>query len=147
MSKTQLLCHVVFCTKDRAKTIPLTKREELYKYIYGILNSLGCYLVRINGMEDHIHILFELKPTLSLSETMKTVKQSSSFWLKDNQIFSDFEGWGRGYFAVSVSPTAKESCRRYIMNQELHHRGEGFVGELESMIKKIGLEWFEDEWR
>lgn len=146
MSKTLLLCHVVFCTKRRMKTIPLSKREELYKYICGILSKLGCRLIRINGVEDHVHILFEQKPTLSLSEIMKAVKQSSSFWLNNNKIFPNFEGWGSGYFAVTVSPTAKETCKRYIMNQELHHKGDGFVGEIESMIKKAGLVWMEDEW-
>ena len=77
---------------------------------------------------------------------MKKVKQSSSHWIKENRIFPEFDGWGKGYFAVSVSPKDKEICRQYILNQEEHHKSSEYVSELKSMIEDLGLQWYDEEW-
>ena len=146
MSKTQIICHFVFGTHRRRGTLIKERRRELYKYIYGILNNLGCYLIRINGIEDHVHILTEVNPSIAVSDIMKKVKQSSSHWIKENRIFPEFDGWGKGYFAVSVSPKDKEICRQYILNQEEHHKSSEYVSELKSMIEDLGLQWYEEEW-
>ena len=146
MSKTQILCHIVFGTRLRRMTLVKEHRHELYKYIFGILDHLNCSLVRINGIEDHVHILMELHPTQALSEVVKKVKQSSSHWIRETHVFADFDGWGSGYFAVSVSPADKESCRQYIINQAEHHRGEAYAEELREMLARHGMQWYEDEW-
>ena len=146
MSKTQIICHFVFGTKNRRATLRKENRRDLYKYIYGILKNLGCYLIRINGIEDHVHILTEIPPTVAVSEIMKKVKQSSSHWIKETWIFPDFEGWGKGYFAVSVSPEAKEQCRQYIINQEEHHKRGNYIDEMKVMVEELGMNGYEDEW-
>lgn len=147
MSKTQILCHFVFGTKNRKATLDKEKRKDLYKYIYGVLNNLNCSLIRINGTEDHIHILAEISPTISISEIMKKVKQSSSHWIKETWLFPSFEGWSKGYFAVSISPKDKEICRQYIINQEEHHKNKGYIDEMKFLIEDLGLLWYEDEWK
>lgn len=147
MSKALLLCHIVFGTKYRKRTIPYASKEDLYRYICGVARNLHCKIICINGIEDHIHILMEITPTLSVADIIKKIKQSSSHWLKNNKNFADFEGWGKGYFAVSVSPDKMNSCIEYIQGQELHHKTKNYTDELYKFIDGCGLEWFEDEWQ
>ena len=117
---------MVFGTKSREYTLEKEKRRELYKYIYGILNNQNCHLIRINGIEDHIHLLFETPPTTAVADIVKKIKQSSAHWLKETRLLPHFDGWGRGYFAVTVSPGDVEPCKNYIINQEEHHKGKRF---------------------
>jgi len=86
---TKIYYHIVFSTKKREKALDKEKREELYKYIWGILKNKKCYLYRINGTSDHLHILLDLHPTISLSDLMKTLKTSTCLWIKEKKIFLD----------------------------------------------------------
>ena len=147
MSKTRILIHFVFVTKNRYQTLPLLKRQPLYAYINGIISHLGCMLLEINGMSDHIHMLVNLNPTVSPTEIMKKVKQSSSYWLKRDGGNLKFDGWAHGYFAASVSPQHVDRCQGYIKNQELHHGGKGLVTELEYLLENSGLEWYDEDWK
>lgn len=97
-------------------------------------------------MEDHVHLLVDVAPTIAIADLLKSIKWGSSKWIKETHIFPYFEGWGKGYFAVSISPGDKESCGRYIKNQELHHRGLPYQEELKSFVEKLGMEWYEDDW-
>ena len=98
-------------------------------------------------MPDHIHLLIDLNPTVPLAELVRAVKQSSSGWMKEDRLsFPLFDGWGKGYFASSVSPSLEEVCKEYINSQELHHGGEGFVNELHYLIEKTGLQWYDEDW-
>ena len=147
MSKTCILCHIVFGTKKRKSTLPSLLKPKLYLYIAGIIKNKNCQLLAIGGMPDHIHLLVDLNPTVALSELVRATKQSSNGWIKENRSsFPWFEGWGKGYYASSVSPKLKSGCIDYIKGQELHHGGEGFVEELKYLIEKTGLEWYEDDW-
>ena len=146
MSKTKITCHFVFGTKNRRATLISEKRFEVYKFMHGILKNLGCHPIKINGIEDHVHILTEISPTISISDILKKVKQSSSHWIKETNLIPFFQGWGRGYFAVSVSPQHVVACSQYIKNQELHHRGKAYADEIKSLIEELGMEWFPNEW-
>lgn len=147
MSKTCILCHIVFGTKSRKPTLPSLSKPELYSYITGIIKNKGCQLLAIDGMPDHIHLLIDLSPNECLKDVVRSIKQSSSIWIKEHcQKFPLFDGWGKGYYASSVSPKLKESCKDYIKNQQLHHGGEGFERELKYLIEKSGLEWYDNEW-
>ena len=146
MSKTRILIHAVFATKHRYQTIPLLHRRELYRYINGIMDNNRCKVMRINGMTDHIHILFDLNPTQSLSDLMKKVKQSSAMWMKTHHYFCLFEGWNEGYYASSVSPAEADACVRYIMGQEEHHGGKGLLEELKELALEYHLEWDDRDW-
>ena len=147
MSKTCILCHIVFGTRKRKFTIPTLSKPNLYQYITGIIKAKNCSRIAINGMPDHIHVLVDLNPTVPLAEMVRSIKQSSSNWIKENgRLFPLFDGWGKGYYAASVSPKLKESCISYISGQELHHGGDGFVRELRFLIEKTGMEWYDEEW-
>lgn len=146
MSKTRSLHHIVFCTKNREMVIPEEHKKKLYAYLYGILQNKKCFLHRMNGIPNHIHILVDVHPTIALADLLKELKQSSSVWLKGNPSFPYFCGWGRGYYAVSLGVDGIEDCKNYIINQEDHHITQDMRDEMEYLQRKNGLSWYEDDW-
>ena len=146
MSKTRILIHLVFVTRNRYQTIPLLKRERVYSYITSIIKNNGCNPLAINGMSDHVHILINLNPNIALATLVQNIKGSSSKWMKGEEDFIKFDGWGKGYFAASVSPTVFDSCKNYIQNQEIHHGGKALLEELKYLLEKSELKWYDDDW-
>lgn len=146
MSKTKCLHHIVFATKHRKRTIPEEHKRELYAYIYGILKQKMCFLHRLNGIPDHIHLLIDLHPSIALADLVKQLKTYSNKWMSGNPNFSDFENWGSGYYAVSIGIEGIEACKQYIIDQDIHHRGENFMAEMEWFARYHGLAWYEDDW-
>ena len=146
MSKTCLLCHVVFGTKRRRPTITPEFKRDLYNYIFGLIKKRNCTVVRINGISDHIHILLDLHPSVALADLVKVIKQGSNNWLKSNASFPLFEGWASGYYAASVGLEGKELCRNYIINQEIHHSSLSYINELEILLHDTDLEFREEDW-
>ena len=145
MSKTRLLCHIVFATRKRQPTITEKYKRDLYAYIYGILNNRKCFVHRINGCPDHIHLLIDLHPAVALSDIVKEVKLASSSWLRQSDHFPAFVGWGEGYYAFSVGSEELESVRHYIINQEAHHKTEGLVEEMEEWARLKSIRWWKDD--
>ncbi len=141
MSKVSALYHIVFNTKLRKMTIPMDKRRDLYAYIFGVIKHHRCGLIRINGIGNHIHMLVNLSPTISLSEFVATIKRSSSIWIKEHEDYKDFEGWGREYYAATISRNQTESVVQYIINQESHHLGQNFEDEIKQQMIAEGLGW------
>lgn len=140
MNYTSLLIHVVFSTKNRENTLQFKYREELFRYMKGIVNNLNCHPLAINGMSDHVHIFVDLRPSLSVSDFVKTIKHSSGNWIRSSHNFWSFKGWQEGYFAGSVGPDGKERCKRYIYNQGEHHGGRSFLAEMEWLKLKYEIE-------
>lgn len=118
-------------------------REELFKYIWGILKNKECYLYRINGVEDHIHILTHIPPKLALSDLVKDVKVASSIYIKEKNLFPGFEGWQSGYGAFTYSVKEKERLISYITNQEEHHKKVSFQDEYKAFLSEHGIEFEE----
>lgn len=148
MSKVFLGCHVVFATKHRKRTIPMEKRKILYAYIYKILQNHNCYTYRINGFVDHVHILFDLNPTIALADLIRDIKRSTTLMLRNDEQFPDFESWGSGYFAGSVGKAELQSVLDYVLHQEKHHTIENkdFMTEMQWMVEYHGLQWYPDDW-
>lgn len=141
MSKVRAIYHLVFATKERRQTITPEYRKELYAYLYGILKNNGCYVHRINGMAEHLHILFDLTPSRSLADLVRDLRQSSSVWLKSNEHFPHFDAWCRGYYAVTIGIHDIESVTGYIIHQQEHHQSCGFIQEMEAIASRNGLQW------
>lgn len=146
MSKTKSLHHIVFATKRRESTITLKYKRELYAYIFGILENKKCFLHKMNGVSDHIHILIDLHPSVALSDLVKVIKQSTTQWLRESHKFPMFDKWNEGYYAVSLGVDGLESCKKYIEQQETHHLGQNTVTEMHEMAVRNGLEWYPDDW-
>ncbi len=143
MSKVSALYHIVINTKNREMTIPKAARTDLYKYISGIVTSKQSELIAIGGIENHVHMLINLSSTISLADFMKSLKQSSSVWMQDRDSFPRFKGWGKEYFAFSVSYSAIGSVKSYIANQEEHHHRNSFDVELRDILSRLGEQWKE----
>ena len=135
MSTTKSLFHIVINTKNRQMTIPEQHKRELYAYIYGIIRNLNCALIRMNGIGNHIHMLINLNVEISLSQFVREIKRGSSIWLKSNELFPDFAGWGKEYYAFSCSVDRKDALVSYIKNQESHHQVVNFHDEMAEIAR------------
>jgi len=144
-SYRQLYYHVVFGTKFRKPTIPDVHCQLLYKYIWGIIENKKCKLYRINGCEEHIHLLVDIHPTIAVSTFVKDLKVSTSIWLKQQREFQNFEGWSEGFAAFTVSPTDKDKVIEYIKNQKEHHQKQTFLDEFKTLLKEYGIDFDERE--
>ena len=136
----QILYHLVFRTKDGRKTFKSDHSTELFAYFSGILKNKACFLYRINGMEDHIHILCDLHPKIALADFMRDIKTSTSLWIKQSGKFPEFGGWAEGYAAFTYAWKDKEMIINYIKNQQAHHKIESFENELRRLLKEHGIE-------
>ena len=136
---TQILYQIVFSTKHRERTLAKENHPELFKYIWGILKNKKCRLYRINGVEDHLHIVTHIHPTVALASLVKDIKIASSGYIKDSGLFPDFSRWQDGYGAFTYSIQAKDGLVEYVRNQEEHHKTKTFQEELIELLKEHGV--------
>lgn len=140
MAYTNLLYHIVFRTHASQLTITEQYEQELYKYIWGFVKNKKCVLYRINGMSDHIHMLVEIHPSLSVSDFMRMLKISASIYMKSHrEMFPMFSGWGKSYCAITYSKAEMKKVRQYIMNQKEHHQKIRFADELKQLMIENGI--------
>ena len=140
---TQIHIHFVFAVKFRRGLISNEWKAELYKYITEIIQSNDHKLLVINGIEDHIHIFVGMRPTQSISDLMKIVKQSSSLWINEKRFTQQKFQWQEGYGAFSHSKSQVETVIKYILNQEEHHKKETFKKEYLDMLQRFEIEYEE----
>ena len=145
MSKTCSYFHIVFGTKFRGKTIPADRKERLYKYIISIVKNKRSSLIKINGIENHIHILLNLHPTVALADMVRDIKSNSSKMIQATFLLPLFEGWAKEYFACSVSPSHVGAVKDYIENQESHHITKEYDKEIEDFVTKMGMSLYVDD--
>ncbi|WP_164103844.1 IS200/IS605 family transposase [Candidatus Laterigemmans baculatus] len=138
---TSLSYHVVFSTKYRYRMISDQLAPELYKYVGGILREHNSQPVEINGVEDHIHILTSIAPTIAVSDLARTVKANSSKWVRENHARKF--AWQNGYAAFTVSISQLETVRRYVANQHEHHRKMSFREEYLTLLQKHRIRYEE----
>lgn len=139
---TQILYHIVFSTKDREPCLAVEKRSGLFRDIWGIIKNHQSRLYRVNGVEDHVHILSSLHPAAALADFVKDIKLGSS-WIKESGAFPRFRHWQDGYGAFTVSWSEKDTLIEYIKNQEEHHRKTSFIEEYRGLLKEAGIEFEE----
>ncbi len=138
---TDITYHIVFATKHRLRVLDTAGREDLFRFMWGVTKERNCHLYRIGGVEDHVHMLVSLHPSIALADLIKELKTASSAWIKAEKIFPHFEHWQDGYGAFTVAAEARPSLIEYIKNQEAHHRTLSFIEELKAMAEVAGLEW------
>ena len=132
---TQLYVHVVFAVKGRANCIHSQWKENLYRYITGVITNNGQRLMIINGMADHIHLLIGLKPHCNLSELVRDIKSNSSRWVNENRLVAGKFEWQTGFGAFSVGQLEVQRVVNYIFNQEEHHRKRSFMEEYVEILE------------
>ena len=140
---TQILYQIVFSTKKRERTLTKSNRTELFQYMWGVLKEKNCHLYRINGVEDHLHIVTHLHPTIALASLIKDLKLASSAHIRENKLFPNFDGWQVGYSAFTYTIKEKNRLIEYVKNQEEHHKTKTFREELIELLKEHGIEFDE----
>ena len=135
---TQIHIQCVMAVKSRHALIGPSWKEQLHKYITGIVQNQGHKLIAINSMPDHLHLFIGFRPNQSLSDLMRIVKSDSSEWINKQQFNSSKFNWQEGYGAFSYSRSHIKAVSDYIANQEEHHRKKTFLEEY-----KLFLEQFE----
>ena len=136
---TNILIHALFSTKNRYPWLIAEVRDELFLYLGGTVNKLGGQSVLVNGAEDHVHMLLVQPPRLSLADLMEKVKANSSGWVKKRWPSRRAFAWQSGYTAFSVSKSHATQVKRYIANQQEHHRKLSFQEEVLAFLEKHGI--------
>ncbi|HEX6899564.1 MAG TPA: IS200/IS605 family transposase [Thermoanaerobaculia bacterium] len=131
-----LLYHLVFSTKQRVPSINDALRLPLYEYMGGIVRQNGGALLEIGGMPDHVHLLVRLKTDPSVAAVVQKIKGKSSKWVNDSGLLQESFRWQQGYGVFSVSGSGAEKVRRYLRNQQEHHRKVGYIDELITLLKR-----------
>jgi putative transposase len=139
----QLYIQTVFAVKYRAAIIEKPWRPQLLSVLGNLINETGAQTIIVNGVEDHIHCFFRLKPALSISEVMKSTKAKSSKWVNESGILDHRFEWQIGFGAFSYSQSAVKNVYRYIENQEQHHQLQTFKKEYLELLEKSGIEYDE----
>jgi putative transposase len=140
---TQIYIHVVFAVKRRENLIDKKWKDELYKYICGIVNGNKQKVYAINGVSDHIHILLSIRPDVSLSELMRDIKGCSSKWINEKKFMKEKFQWQEGYGAFSYSHSQLNTIIKYIENQEAHHAKKTFKDEYYEFLEAYKIEHYE----
>lgn len=138
---TQIHIQAVFCVQNRESLIRPDWKDDLYKYITGIVQNNDHKLLIINGMPDHIHLLVGLRPSQSLADLMKQVKEDSSKWINQKKLSRGRFSWQSGYGAFSYSKSEIPTIIRYIENQQTHHQSKSFLEEYQEMLEEFGIDY------
>ena len=139
----QIYLQTVFAVKYRNAVIGKGWKRTLCGVIGNLINETNCKTIIVNAVEDHVHCFFGLKPVISVSELMKTVKAKSSKYINDHKLTSERFEWQEGYAVFSYSQSSVDSVYRYIERQEAHHKKQTFKEEYLDFLKKFKIDYDE----
>ena len=145
MPYVKVWIHFVWSTKNREPFLRDEIRPKVFGHIRENAKEKNIHLDFINGYTDHVHCLISLGTDQTLEKIMQLVKGESSFWINKNRLCKTKFGWQDEYFAVGVCESMLENARKYIANQETHHRTKSFDDEFEDFLKRAGFEKFKDK--
>jgi len=139
----QIYLQTVFAVKYRKAIIDKVWSSKLYAVIGNLINETGCKTIIVNGVEDHVHCLIGLKPVVSVSELMKTVKAKSSKYINDHTLTPSRFEWQEGYGVFSYGQSQVDKVYKYIQNQEAHHKKQTFRDEYLEFLNKFKIDYDE----
>ena len=138
---TQIYIQIVFAVSGRQNLISTENREELHKFITGIVSNRGQKLFAVFAMPDHVHILVSMKPNISISDLVRDIKAGSSKFINEKEGMNGKFNWQEGYGAFSYSKSSVDSVVKYILNQEEHHKTKIFKEEYFDFLQKFEIEY------
>lgn len=136
---SQIYIQTVFAVSNRQSLIKAEFKEDLFKYITGIITNQGQKLMSINGVADHIHILIGLKPAMALADLVREIKADSSNFVNEQRFVRGKFSWQEGYGAFSYGHSQLDTIIRYIQNQEQHHKRSSFKREYLTLLRKFDI--------
>jgi REP element-mobilizing transposase RayT len=140
---SQVYIQVVFAVKGRNNLIGKQWKDELHKYIAGIIKGKEQKPIIVNGMPDHIHAFIGLRPSMAISDLVRDIKNNSSNFINGKKWVKGRFSWQEGYGAFSYSHSQIETVYNYILNQEQHHRKKTFREEYIAFLKKFDVPYEE----
>ena len=140
----KLNLQIVFAVKNRQALLHKSWRQELFKYIAGILNKRGHFSLAVNGVEDHIHIFFDYKGDELIGDLVREIKKSSNNYINDKNLCSYKFEWQSGYGVFSHGYREKDIIINYVKNQEHHHRKRTFRQEYIDFLKSYEIDFKEE---
>ena len=140
---TQLFVHSTFSVKNRMGLILPRYKDELYKYISGIVQNKKHRLYAIGGIENHIHLIVSMRPDVSVSNLVKDIKMNSSKWINDRRFLKTKFAWQEGFGAFTYSISQVDKVCKYILNQEKHHKKMTFEEEYRKLLEKFDVKFDE----
>jgi REP element-mobilizing transposase RayT len=140
---SQIHVQLVFAVQNRESLIGSKWKNELYRYISGIIQNHKHKVIAINGMPDHVHILIGLRPSQSISELMQKVKGDSSKWINQKGFVLGKFSWQEGYGAFSYGKSQVDDVIDYIKGQEIHHQRKTFKEEYRQFLEKFEVDFDE----
>ena len=138
---TQIHIHLIFAVQNRESQIKTEWKDRLYQYIISIIQGEGHKVLSINGVTDHIHVLFGMRPNQALSDLVKKIKANSSKWVNSNHLSFGRFNWQEGYGAFSCSKSKLKEVIDYISKQEEHHEKINLTCEYETFLKKYEVDY------
>ena len=139
----QIYLQAVFAVKYRNAVLAKSWRSEVFGVIGNLINETNCKTIIVNGVEDHVHCFLGLRPVVSASELMKTVKAKSSKYINDHKLTPERFEWQEGYGVFSYHQSQLDTVYKYIQNQEEHHRRQTFRDEYLGLLKEFNVEYDE----
>ena len=139
----QIYLQTVFAVKYRMAVIDKSWKHDLFSILGSLINQTNCKTLIVNGVEDHVHCFLGLKPVVSVSELMKTVKAKSSKFINDHNLTSERFEWQEGYGVFSYSQSHVDTVFKYIKNQEEHHQKQTFKNEYLGLLQKFQVDYDE----
>lgn len=141
---SQIYIHIIFSVKDREPLLKDNFRMEVFGYIRGILKNKGMRLLAVNGLEDHIHLFFSLKPKYTVSDLVREIKSNSSRFINNKRWLPKKFEWQAGFGAFTYSHSQIEEVSSFIINQESHHQNRGFENEYRLFLEKFNVDYKEE---
>lgn len=142
-SLTKLYAHLVFSTKNREPFLDMNVGSRVHAYLATVLRGMGSPWVVVGGIEDHVHLLFDMGKLHSPAELVEEIKRESSKFVKTlGEEYRSFY-WQRGYGMFSVSPTHRGDAEAYVRNQAEHHHRQSFQDEFRRMLDKYEISFDE----
>ncbi len=140
---SQIYIQVVFAVNGRVNLIGNEWKDELHKYIAGIIKAKGHKPIIVNGVANHIHAFIGLKPAMAISDLVRDMKNNSSNFINDKKFIRGRFSWQEGYGAFSYAHSQIQNVYNYILNQEEHHRKKSFKEEYMEFLKQFEIEYEE----
>ena len=138
---TCLQYHLVFSTKHREPWLRADVQERVWAYLGGIARQNQLIPLLVGGVDDHIHMLVAIPPTIAVSEALKQVKGASSGWIRQNVSGCRSFGWQDGYGAFTLSKSQESEVKDYIRRQREHHRIKTFQQEYRALLERHAIKY------
>ncbi len=140
---SQIYLQFVLAVKHRQSCIPRQHKEELHKYITGLVQNRKAKMLAIHCMPDHTHLFVGFTPVVLIADFVKEIKVESNEFINDKKWLRSRFSWQEGYGVFSYSHSHIDAVVKYVLNQEKHHQKRTFRQEYHELLEKFEISFEE----